>query len=121
MATQPAVQRPTLRVQLREGRGKGPARRLRRQGLLPAVLYGPGIEAVSLSVDPRELRQALHTPLGLNTVLQLQLGDGRTELAIVRDVQRDPVTYEPLHVDFYRVEEDRPVDVVVHLGLSGRF
>lgn len=109
----------TLQAEVREGRGKGPARRLRQRGLIPAVFYGPKVEPTPIAVSPKDIHRLLSTDHGRNTVVQLSLGD-RRELALCKDVDVDPVTRELLHVDFYRVEEDREVDVEVPFRAYGR-
>jgi len=108
-----------LQAEVREGRGKGPARQLRMRGLIPAVFYGPGADPTTVAVSPKALRAALGTPMGRNAVIKLTIGT-REELALVRDVQIDPVHREPEHADFYRVQLDRPVDVRVPFITTGK-
>ncbi len=88
----------TLQAEVRAGRGKGPARRLRAQGKLPGVFYGPGLEPTPLTLSPKELEKALRGKRGRNVVFKLTI-DGKDELAMVRDVAIDPVTQRLLHVD----------------------
>ena len=109
----------TLQVEVRDGRGKGPARQLRAKGLLPAVFYGPGVETKGLALSPKELTKALETEYRLNIVLRLAIA-GQEHLAMVKDVQVDPVTRVPLHVDLYKVSNDRHVNVSVPLRTTGR-
>jgi len=109
----------TLQAEVREGSGKGPARQLRKQGRIPAVFYGPGVDTIRVSVSPKELVRALSTDMGRNQVLALSVG-GDEHLAMVKDLQVDPVGRHPIHVDFYRVSEDRPVTVKVPLRTRGR-
>ena len=100
-------------------RGKGPARRLRAQGKLPGVFYGPGVEPTPLTLSPKELEKALRSDRGRNVVFTLSVG-GRDELAMVKDVTTDPVSQELLHVDLYRVFEDKELDVDVPFHARGR-
>ena len=109
----------TLQAEVRESRGKGPARRLRKQGQVPAVFYGPGIEPTPLSVSPKELTTALRGERGRNVVFTLSYG-GKQELAMVKDLTTDPVTLDILHVDLYRIFEDRELDVLVPFKTKGR-
>ena len=109
----------TLQVEVRDGRGKGPARQLRAKGLLPAIFYGPGVETKGLALSPKELTKALETDYRLNVVLKLAIA-GQEHLAMVKDVQVDPVTRVPLHVDLYKVSNDRYVTVSVPLRTTGR-
>lgn len=89
------------------------------RGLIPAVFYGPGIDSTTVSVSPDKLSKALTTPLGRNAVLRLQLAD-RQELAMVKDVEIHPVSRRPLHVDFYRVDPTKPVEVEVPFTTHGK-
>ncbi|MGD8609151.1 MAG: 50S ribosomal protein L25 [Myxococcales bacterium] len=109
----------TLQAEVRASRGKGPARRLRAQGKLPGVFYGPGVEPTPLTLSPKELEKALRGQRGRNVVFKLSVG-GEVQLAMVKDVNTDPVTQELLHVDLYRVFEDRELEVEVPFHTHGR-
>jgi large subunit ribosomal protein L25 len=98
--------------------GSASSRRLRAAGRIPAVVYGTGIEATSITVEWRELRQALTTDKGLNAVIDLKV-DGETHTTIVKDLQRHPVRRDVLHVDFLVVEADKPVQADVPIVLEG--
>jgi len=98
--------------------GSRPAGRLRAQGRVPGTVYGLGVEAVSVSVAWPELRRVLTTEAGLNAVITLSY-DGRNDMAIVKDLQRDPVRREVLHVDFLRVDPDVAVEVEVPIVVIG--
>lgn len=110
----------TLQAEVREGRGKGPARRLRQRGLVPAVFYGPETDPTPIAVSPKEVLRMLQSEHGRNRVVKLALGDGREELAICKDVEVDPVSRDLHHVDFYRVHMEREVDVEVPFRTTGR-
>jgi len=109
----------TLQAEVREGRGKGSARRLREEGKLPAVVYGPGLEPTPLTVSPKALLKALRSEYGRNVVYSLEFA-GKKELAMVKDLETDPVSGDLLHADFYRVTEDSPVTVNVPFQTKGR-
>ena len=109
----------TLQAEVRDSRGKGPARRLRAQGKLPGVFYGAGIEPTPLTLSPKELTKALRGERGRNVVFKLSIG-GKDELAMVKDVTTDPVSQELLHVDLYRVFEDKELEVDVPFHTHGR-
>lgn len=109
----------TVQAEVRKERGKGPARRLRNEGKIPAVLYGQGIEPTPLTVSPKDIKKALTGEKGRNVLLDVQFG-GRSEHAMVREVAVDPVSREPIHVDFYRVSLDQPVEAVVPFATKGR-
>jgi large subunit ribosomal protein L25 len=99
--------------------GSGPARRLRAQDRIPAVVYGADVEApVSVSVARRELRAALTTEAGQNAIINLDVGGDR-HLTIVRDLQRDPVRNTVVHVDFVTVNRDETLTIEVPIELVG--
>ena len=108
----------TLVAEPRAGRGKGEARRLRRDGRVPAIAYGSGLDATAVSVDALELYHALRTDAGLNALIRLQL-DGDTHLTLARELQRHPVRRDIMHVDFVGVDRERKVTVDVPLHLQG--
>lgn len=93
--------------------------RLRAQGKIPATVYGLGRDAVSVSVDWRELRHALTTDAGLNAIIDLSVDGGENELTIVKDLQRHPIRRDVLHVDFLRVSADVAIEVEVPITLVG--
>ena len=109
----------TLQAEVRDSRGKGPARRLRARGKVPAVFYGPGVEPTPLTLSPKELEKALRSERGRNVVFKLAVG-GKEELAMVKDLNTDPVSQELLHVDLYRVFEDKVLEVEVPFHTHGR-
>lgn len=92
--------------------------RLREEGRVPAVVYGLGRDAQSVTVPWADLRRALTTEAGLNALISLEV-DGRTDLAIVKDLQRHPIRRNVLHVDFLRVDPDAAVAVDVPIALTG--
>lgn len=110
----------TLAAVLRTDTGKGTARKLRASGKLPAVLYGPEHETVSLAVDPTDLLTIFRHTRDRNTVLQLQLDSGDTVPVMVRELQRHPVSRQPLHCDFYRVYPHRQVEAMVQVRPVGK-
>lgn len=107
-----------LNVNVREGRGKGAARRARFAGKVPGVVYGTGMEPVPIEVDRREFLTALNTDAGMNVLLDLNL-DGESVLALARELQRDPVKGTLLHADFVQVDVTKTVDVEVPVHVVG--
>ena len=107
-----------LNVQSRSERGRSDARKLRADGLLPGVIYGPGIEPVALSVPRQELLRVLHAH-GAHPLVTVKVEGGRDYLALVKDLQIDAVRQLALHVDFHRVQEDKPVQTEVEIVLEG--
>jgi large subunit ribosomal protein L25 len=104
----------TLSAEPRERAGKGASRHLRREGRVPAVIYGDKKEPVSISVNERELVRALGTGHFMNSVVMID-ADGGTTRTLPKDVQLHPVTDRPLHVDFLRIGEHTTVHVNVPL------
>lgn len=98
--------------------GRGHAGRLRRQGQIPAVVYGGGGEAQPVSVDPKELLRILHSESGANTIITVRV-DGDESRVVVKDYQLDPVRHELLHADFYRIAMDQRLRVTVPVQLTG--
>jgi large subunit ribosomal protein L25 len=110
----------TLKAEVRNGSGKGPARQLRMRGLIPAVFYGPDKQPTNLTVNPVQVSTALSGPFGRNQLMELDFGGGKKELAVVRDLAVDSISRKPLHVDFYAVALDRPVRAKVPFITNGR-
>jgi large subunit ribosomal protein L25 len=104
-----------IQAEVRNAVGSASARRLRREGKLPAVLYGRGVEAVALTLPGKTLQQALQT--GTHT-LTLELG-GEQVPAVVLEVQHSSLTQELLHVDLYRVVRGERVHITVPVVLTG--
>lgn len=106
-------------AQRREEKGKGPARRLRQKGLIPAVVYGRKSEPTHLSVDPAVLLKAIDTPRKFNTLLTLKM-DGAEKHVLFKDYAVDPVSRRLLHADFLEVKLDEPVKVEVPVVTTGK-
>lgn len=100
----------------REGTGKSVARRLRREGRVPAIVYGRTVEPTKVDVDALDLYHALHTSAGLNVLIRLDV-QGTEHLTMPREVQRHPVRGDLFHVDFVAVERDRLVRVEIPIRL----
>jgi large subunit ribosomal protein L25 len=105
-----------LDVRSRAAEGSRAARRLRREGRVPGVLYGGDGEAVGFDVDARELRIAL---AGSGAVLDLSLDGAKSTPVVLKEAQRDPVRGETVHVDLLRVRLDQAIHAVVPLELNG--
>ncbi len=102
----------------RAATGSAESRRLRAAGRIPAVVYGHGVDGISVSVDGRELRHALSGDAGLNQLLSLTVGSD-THLAMARSLQRHPVRHTVLHVDFQIVRRDEVISAEVPVIISG--
>jgi large subunit ribosomal protein L25 len=110
----------TLEATARETFGKNEARRTRREGRVPAVLYGgDSKEATPIAVDPKVLLKILHSESGANTLISLKLAGGADTRVLVKAYQLDPVTHHVLHADFYRVAMDREIQVTIPVIVRG--
>lgn len=107
-----------IEVKNREQLGSNASRRLRREDLIPAVVYGGKRESVSIVVPRRTILDLLHTSGGENAVFQLALGEQRRH-AMVRHLQVDPITGKIEHIDFQRINMSEKVHVAVPLELEG--
>jgi large subunit ribosomal protein L25 len=105
-----------LNVTSRTAEGSRAARRLRRGGRVPGIVYGGGAEAIGIEVDARELRHALAAS---GAVLDLSVDGGKATPVVLKDAQRDPVRGETSHVDLLRVRLDEKIRTVVPVELSG--
>jgi large subunit ribosomal protein L25 len=111
----------TLEATTRDSFGKNEARRIRREGKVPAVLYGgDSKEATPIAVEPRALLRILHSESGQNTLISLKLGGaGDSPRVLVKDFQLDPITHHVLHADFYRVAMDKVIQVTIPVTVHG--
>ena len=108
----------TISALPREARGKGGARRTRREGRIPAVIYGNKQEPVTLSLERRRLVQALGNPQFFIRLLDVEL-EGQKHRVLPREIQYHPVSDAPLHVDFLRFDPDRRIAVAVPVRFEG--
>jgi large subunit ribosomal protein L25 len=111
---------PDITIDAEVGRATGSSdtRRLRREGKIPGVVYGPGVTPISVAVDGKAFRQALSGEQGLNTLLDLVAGKDHY-LVLARDIQRHPVRGTVNHVDFQIVSRSHSIDVEVPLQVIG--
>jgi large subunit ribosomal protein L25 len=109
-----------LEAQVRETFGKNEARRTRREGKVPAVLYGgTGGAATPIAVPPKALLKILHSDAGQNTLIALKLDGAGDTRVLVKDFQLDPITHQVLHADFYRVAMDKLLRVTIPIVVHG--
>lgn len=110
-----------LNVELRVRPGKGGSRKVRRDGLVPAVVYGKGIEPLNLRVDPKALEQAVATEAGWNTLITLK-GDGPFDgkVVILKDMQLDAIRRDTQHVDFHAIDLTKDIAVMVPVQSVGK-
>jgi large subunit ribosomal protein L25 len=117
MAT--ATEGTVLEAQPRTAGTKNDARRVRVAGKVPAVLYGAGKEALSVSLDPRQVSRILHSQTGYNTIFDLALDGGERTKAMIVDWQYEPIKGALLHIDLKRIAMDKTLTVNVPIVLKG--
>jgi large subunit ribosomal protein L25 len=109
-----------ISTEFREKTGKNESRRLRRQGRIPAVVYGLGKPTAALQLDPKDILNILHSPKGTNTLFKIQeRDDTEGRMVMLRDYQYHPTTGDLLHVDLVRVDVSKPVEVEVPVETYG--
>ena len=115
-----AGERVKIEVQEREQRGSAATRRLRRDGLIPGVLYGRGKKPHAFSIGERELRRVLTGPSGLHAILDVVLeGKQKPHHAVLKDYQADVITGRLAHIDLQEVRLDQPIQAQVVIELVG--
>ena len=117
MAT--ATESNILEAQAREAGTKNSARRVRKGGKIPAVLYGAGKDAAPVSVDPRHVTRILNSESGHNTIFDLSLEGGERTKAMIVDWQYEPIKGKLLHIDLKRIAMDKKLVVTVPIVLKG--
>jgi len=108
----------TLSVVPREGKGKGPARQTRMVGFIPGVIYGPQTKPESIKVDNRAFNAAWKTAGGGSVIFSLEKGGKKTKV-LIRELQRDPVTSNVIHVDFHAISMTKPIHLSIPVRLVG--
>ena len=110
-----------LNVETRVRTGKGGSRKVRQDGLVPAVVYGKGVESINLRLDPKALQQAVATEAGWNTLITLK-GDGPFDglVVILKDMQIDAIRRNPMHVDFLAIDLNKTLAVMVPVQPVGK-
>lgn len=109
-----------LTAKPRTTKGNSPARALRRDGVIPAVIYGPGKAPVALSVNVYDLEQVLKAADTRQVFVNLSIEGADTRLAMLKELQRHPVKGSFIHADFYEVAMDRKVHVMVPVTTVGK-
>ncbi len=109
----------TVAAEVRASRGKNEARRTRRAGQIPAVVYGAYKDPVSVAVNPREILQIIRSTTGYNTIFNLAIAGGETTPVMVVDQQVDPIKGTLLHADFKRIDLTKRIRITVPVHTSG--
>jgi large subunit ribosomal protein L25 len=110
-----------LNASIRTSSGKGVARTLRREGKLPAVLYGSDIESVSLTVDTHDIELLLNKISYSQALINLRVDNGQSfeKMVMIKEIQADPITQNYLHLDFYEVRMDQKITTTVPVEITG--
>ncbi len=109
----------TLKATLRDEKGSPESRRLRTDGLLPAIVYGQGMESTSVYINAREFTNALKSEAGSNIILNIELGEKDKVTALARQIQRHPYRDEFVHVDLIKVDLTQTVEAEVQINYLG--
>jgi len=110
----------TVSAKPRTGKfNKNHARRVRREGLIPAVVYGAGEPSVAVAVDPKIITRILHSDAGHNSILDLTIEGGASGKAMIVDWQNEPIKGHLLHIDLKRIAMDKAMRVSVPVTLVG--
>jgi large subunit ribosomal protein L25 len=112
-----------MTAEIREGVGKGKARKLRARGLIPAIFYGPRTKTIPLVINAKELAKTLQTEAGENVLIDLDIQRGsqsERKVVMVKDVQSNPLQGTTLHADFYEVAMDEMVTIEIPIHLVGK-
>ncbi len=110
----------TFQVERRETSGKGSARKIRRDGQIPGIIYGKNTSPMQIQLDPKVLQKQLDNPKRINSVFSLSLTEGgETIPAMIKELQVSPLSKKFLHVDFKVISDDEAVSVRVPIELQG--
>ncbi len=110
----------SVELELRENTGKGAAKRLRKMGRIPAILYGKGKKSLSVSMDPLKLREILSSETGENTLFSMIIGGKKGKrTGMIKEFQKDPVTDEIIHADLIMIDIMKAIEVDVPVHLEG--
>ncbi len=107
---------------MRTSAGNSPSRALRREGNIPAILYGPGTESVPLSITSLDLERALKKASASQIIFNMSVQNAQTgsRTAMIKDLQIHPMSRKFLHVDFYEISKDRKITVDVPVVVKGK-
>lgn len=109
----------SLRAQTGREPGSRESRRIRRQGMIPGIVYGLGIEPVKVAVDSHDLHVALHTEAGTNAIINLEIEGGNTITTMARMVEKHPFRNEYRHIDFVKVDLTKKIQTEVAVHFEG--
>jgi len=116
------MEKVILKAEKRDEKGKIKVKKMRREGLVPAICYKDGKEGVDLKINARELYHALHTKAGENVLITLKISGvktGKEKTVIIKEIQSDPLQGEVLHIDFNEISLTEEIKVKVPLATHG--
>jgi len=106
------MEKRTLTATIRNEKGKMPAKKLRRTGLIPGIIYGQNKETLMISVSAHDVNAVLHNPMGKNVFIDIEIEDNGKkikELVMIKELQRNPVSNKLIHCDFYRIDTNKKI------------
>ncbi len=109
------MERYEISVEERKKTGKGVSRRLRREGLIPGVIYGREIDSKPLTVDPEDIKNKVNT----NAIIDLKIGEDEEKTTMIKDYQKDVIKGKIIHVDFQQIFMDEKITVTVPVNIIG--
>ena len=114
------MQQKQMNIELRTKTGTGASRRLRTADMIPGVVYGKGVDPITVSIKIRDLQDAISGAGGQNNLITL-IGGGTLDqnIARVADIQRDPIRRTPKHVDLHRINPNEKIRITVPVALTG--
>jgi len=107
-----------LAASQRNSTGKGAARQSRMAGNIPGVIYGPELDPLPLELNEKDFRVAIKQASGFSSIIDLDI-NGKINKVIIRDLQRDPVTNEVIHIDFHAVSMNKPINLSIPVKIVG--
>jgi large subunit ribosomal protein L25 len=110
-----------LKASVRTSAGKGVSRSLRREGKLPAILYGSDIESVSLAINTHDIELLLNKVSYTQALINLAVENGQSyeKMVMIKEIQADPLSQKYLHIDFYEIKMDRKISTTAPLLITG--
>ena len=109
-----------LEATKRDETGKGANRKLRKKGLIPAVIYSKKLDPINLSISPKYLREAVSGPKKMNTLIELAIAEMTPKLALLKDYQINPISRNYIHADFIEVRLDEKIAIRVPINIIGK-
>ncbi len=108
-----------LAAEKRANLTKGQIKDYRRKGKIPAVVYGEGKELFPLFVDQKQFQKILHTSLGENVIIHLEINEANPKTVIIKEIQRDPLNDNLLHIDFQQISLKKKIEITVPIEIIG--